>query len=76
MNKARRNTIDNVLMQLGELRDIVDDLYSQEEEAFYNLPEGLQVSDRGAAMEEAYGNLSDAVDSINSAIESLESAKQ
>lgn len=76
MNKARRSMIDSVISQLNELRDIVDDLYNQEEEAYYNLPEGLQVSDRGFAMEEAYGNLANASGSIDEAIESLESAKQ
>lgn len=76
MNKTRRNAIDKVIVQLGELRDIVDDLYTQEEEAFFNLPEGIQASQRGAAMEESYANLQDAVDSIDSAIESLESARQ
>lgn len=76
MNKIRRAEIRSAIDTLNDLRDQVDRLETEEEDSFYNLPEGLQASDRGSKMEDAYGYLSEALDSIDSAIEALENAAQ
>lgn len=76
MNKVRRNAIYAIINALNELRDSIDVLEGEEEDCYYNLPEGLQSSDRGMKMEEAYGLLSEASDGIGTAIEALESAAE
>lgn len=44
------------------------------QEAFDNLPEGLQCSERGEAMEEAISNLEEAYDGMDDIISSVEAA--
>ena len=46
------------------------------EEAFDNLPESLEGSDRYEMMEEAVGNLDDALSLVEDTIECLESARE
>lgn len=76
MNKVRRNAIYAIINALNELRDSIDVLEGEEEDGYFNLPEGLQESERGAKMEEAYGLLGEASESIDTAIEALESAAE
>ncbi len=74
MNKQRRKSIGEVISKLEELREELDGIMSDEQEAFDNLPESLQESDRGNAMQEAIDNLDYAMSSFEEAIEYLESA--
>ena len=62
--------------ELNAIMDAVDNLEQEEESAYYNLPEGLQMSERGMKMEDAYGHLQDAVSAIADAINYLESAAE
>lgn len=64
--------------ELSEIRDILQEQldqlegYRDDESAKYdNLPEGLQSSERGEAMQEAAETLDSACDSLQEAIESL-----
>lgn len=75
MNKARRNAIEQVMDALFELRTQVEQIMDEETEAFENLPDGLQASERGEAMESAIASLDDACESIESAIDSLQEAQ-
>lgn len=59
MNKARRKKLGEIIDQLEYLREDLDAVASEEREAFDNLPESLQESDRGCAMEEAADELDD-----------------
>lgn len=52
MNKARRKEIDKALDLLLEARVILEQVQSDEEDAFDNMLWGLQTSERGEAMEE------------------------
>jgi hypothetical protein len=60
MNKDRRKQIAEVIKQLDELRDTisgivstVEDIQSEEQEYFDNMPESLQSSEKGQAVEAA-----------------------
>ena len=103
MNNARRKKIEILISWLVQLEDdfdegwlnkcisMLEDIKGEEEEAFENMPEGLQYSARGmdseAAienMDEAWSCLDDActaedeeerLDSIDMAIDCLEDAK-
>lgn len=72
MNKDRRKRIEILIKELhkhvGELEMLID----EEQEAYDNLPEGLQYSLRGESMEEAIDTMSEALDSLNDTINSLE----
>lgn len=59
MNKARRKKLGEIIDQLEYLREDLDAVASEEREAYDNLPESLQESDRGCAMEEAADELDD-----------------
>ena len=76
MNNKRRKQISEVLGTLDYLRETIEDIHAEEEEAFENMPESLEGSDRYDAMEEAVSNLEDAVDLVDELIEALENAKE
>ena len=59
MNKARRKKLGEIIDQLEYLREDLDAVASEERDAYDNLPESLQESDRGCAMEEAADELDD-----------------
>ena len=65
MNKARRKRIEDVRSQLEALKQEIDEILSEEQEAFDNMPESLQEGERGQAMTEA-------IDALESAIGSFE----
>lgn len=74
MNKDRRNQIAKIKEALEELRGKIEDLQSEEQEAFDAMPESLQQSDRGQASEAAAEALQSAYDSADEAINYLETA--
>lgn len=76
MNKERRNRINKVIEQLEVLKDEISDISMEESEAYDNLPEGIQDSDRGEAMQEAIDNLDMASDTFDDIIEYLNEATQ
>ena len=73
MNNKRRKEIANVIRQL---ESVVSIILAEEEEAFDNMPESLQNSERGDISQEAQDNLSCAVDSLEEAISYLEDASE
>ncbi len=81
MNKDRRKQIADIISQfrdipdLAEIASLVRELADAEQEAFENMPGGLQASERGQASEAAAAALSEAADALEgidiSEIESL-----
>ena len=57
MNKARRKRLDNVVEELQVILE-------EEEEAWDNLPENFQYSERGDTMQENIGQIQSAIDEI------------
>lgn len=71
MNNQRRKEIAAVLEELSALRSRIETVQSEEQDAFDNMPEGLQASERGQAAEQACSRLDDAIgafDDIESAL--------
>ncbi len=64
MNKQRRKYIASALVYLEWAMDIIETAKNEEEEAFYNLPEGIQESERGEQMEEYISTLEEIFDDI------------
>lgn len=76
MNKARRAAIEKIRDKLMDLCEEIEQVKDEEQEAFDNMPEGLQSSERGKAMESAISSLEEAYDSVDSAVCCLEEAKE
>jgi len=72
MNNERRKEIAKAVdllvkakVQYEEAAAILDSCKDEEEEAFENLPEGLQSSDRGETMEQNVEYLQTAIDELD-----------
>ena len=72
MNKARRKAIEEIIDQLGMLKEQVESISEEEQEAFDNLPESIQYSERGDAMGEYVADLDDAASSIDDVMSTLQ----
>ena len=75
MNNIKRKELKSIKRELEALSQRLDDVMNEEQMSFDNLTEGLQATERGAAMEEAIDNISSAIDCIDEAIEYIEEAE-
>lgn len=76
MNKARRKALDEVISKIEEAKELLENLQAEEEEYRDNMPENLQGSERYEAADTAVDNMSSAVDALDEAISSIESAQE
>ena len=53
MNNSRRKRISKIADALNELKGQIDELYEEEQEAFENIPESLQGTERYEVAENA-----------------------
>lgn len=65
MNKVRRKEIAKAIELLEQAREILESVRDDEQEAFDNMPESLQGSERGEAMEEYIYTLEEAIEAID-----------
>ncbi len=80
MNKARRKRITSVIHTLENIidydliesvKDEIEDILWEEEDAYDNMPENLQYSMRGEESSDAIDSLQEAVDNLEEALDSL-----
>ena len=76
MNKVRRNQLSEIQGKLAEIREMIESVLSDEQDAYDNLPESLQESERGEAMQAAIDAMESAMDSCEEAESSLEEAQE
>lgn len=76
MNADRRKQLDNAIKLLESAKKIIEDVQSQEQEAFANLSENLQQSERGSVMEAVAEALSNCASNLEDAISELQEAQQ
>ena len=76
MNKQRRKWLEKIIGQLETAKGEIDSVAEEEREAYENLPEGIQESDRGDAMcenaddlEQASSELDDLIQNLNEILE-------
>lgn len=74
MNADRRKRIQEIIDQLTDIQTDAEAIRDEEQEAYDNLPENLQGSERGEAMSEAADNLDNAYNSIDEVLEYLNAA--
>lgn len=72
MNKERRKAIEEIIEQLGTLKDQLESISEEEQQAFDNLPEPFQYSERGDAMMEVVSDMEDATSSIDDVMSILQ----
>lgn len=71
MNKERRKRLDEVIDQLVELQAEVASIYEDECEAYDNLPDNLNDTDRANQMCENADDLDEVVRDIDSLVDTL-----
>ena len=67
MNKQRRKALDTLYQKIEALSYELNEVLSEEQEAYDNLPEGIQDSERGETMYNAIDNLESALSSLEEA---------
>lgn len=72
MNNRRRRDIRSILDELGVLLMCLDDVIEAESEAYENMPESLQYSERGERMEEGLNTLQEVSEALADARDQLE----
>lgn len=76
MNNPRRKKIEETLENLAILREMIETIMEEEQEAYDNLPESLQEGTRGCAMQDAIDALDGALCSCDEIEEYLDTAKE
>jgi hypothetical protein len=71
MNKERRKSIRNNISGLENIKSKLEDILSDEEFYFDNMPENLQGSLRGEESENAIDVLSEIIDELDEIVNSL-----
>jgi len=74
MNNDRRKQIEELITKAEALREAIDIVENEEIDAFDNLPESLQESERGQSMQEASDSLADARFSVDDVLANLTQA--
>lgn len=76
MNNDKRKRIDQATALIEEARSIIEEITQEESEAYENMPENLQYSDRGELIQEAINNLEYADSSFDELLGYIEESKQ
>lgn len=72
MNKARRLEIKQVYANIRYAMNDIQSILTDEQNAYDNMPENLQDTNRGMESEECIDYLSDAIDALDDALKSLD----
>ena len=72
MNKTRRKRLEDIIGKLEEQKDELYQLYEEEQEAYNNMPESLQESERGQIASEFVDSLETEYDSLEDVITNLQ----
>ena len=76
MNAARRKAISVIYDDLQSIKERIESIRDEEQEAHDNLPDSLQYGEKGEAMQESADTIDSAVSDIDQVLESLESIIQ
>ena len=78
MNNERRKQLKAIAKQLSTIADnleeqqiLLEQIYDDESEAFDNMPESLQESDRGIEMEEGIAVLEEQKDAVATMVDDI-----
>lgn len=78
MNKERRKKLDllgikmgNIVKEIEDIKNQLNDVLIDEENAFDSMPEGLQASERGMNSEESIDLMYDTKDKLEQCIDNI-----
>lgn len=74
MNNTRRKALQKIYAAIEEVKSDLENIYDEEQEAFENIPENLEGSERYEAAENAVDNLDNAFSGLGEVLEYLEEA--
>lgn len=72
MNKKRRQEIMKAMNKVEEVKDRLDELLYEEQDALDNTPENLRLSFRGEESENAVDYLQEAIEGLENCLSNLE----
>ena len=72
MNRDRRKRLEEIVEKLQELRCDLEEVMNEEQDAFDNLPENFQNSERGECAQAKIDTICDALDDLDIATNNLE----
>lgn len=72
MNEKRRKQLANAVEVLNNVLELLEEVTADEQDAYDNLPESIQDSDRGEAMQENVDDMEDASSSLQDIIDQLQ----
>lgn len=72
MNKARRKWLTDTIEMLEQAMLELENIRDDEQEAYDNLPESIQDSERGEAMQENVDDMEDASSNLQDIIDQLQ----
>jgi hypothetical protein len=64
MNKQQRKKLSDMLDEIAGYVSTLEEMAEEEQEKYDNMPDGLQDSERGQAIQEAADNLQQAADDL------------
>ena len=76
MNNARRKEIEKITADLEAIKERIEALQEEEQDAFDNLPESIQYGERGDKMQSTIDNLEYAADNIQDCLDNLSEASE
>lgn len=65
MNNERRKILKQAVSLLEQANELISGVLDEEQDAFDNMPEGLQMSERGEQIEENIGTLENITDELD-----------
>lgn len=71
MNKYRRNELSKLINNLEDIKAKIEELHSEEQECFDNMPENLQNSEKGENMQSVLYSFDEAESSIDETLDAL-----
>ena len=76
MNAERRKTLEEATGLLDDAKSMIEGCRDEEQDYFDDMPENLQGSERGERAEEVVGSLDSVIDSIETALQEIDEAKE
>jgi flagellar biosynthesis chaperone FliJ len=71
-----KEQLEKLVSDMEDAKSILEAVTDEEMEAFDNLPQSLQGAERGENMQTAIDNLNEAIEYVDSAIQSAGNAKE
>lgn len=72
MNAKRRKQLANAVEVLNNVLELLEEVTADEQDAYDNLPESIQESERGETMQENVDDIEDASSSLQDIIDQLQ----